>query len=43
MSANEVVKVTKLNVLVFSINLEWFLLREGHIREMLEFESSPEL
>lgn len=42
-SANEVVKVAKLNVLVFSINLEWFILRERHIREMLEFESNPEL
>lgn len=43
MSANEVVKVTNLNVLVFSINLELFTLREGHIREILEFESNPEL
>lgn len=43
MSANEVVKVASLNVLAFSVNLEWLILREGHIREILELESGPEL
>lgn len=42
MSANQVVKVANLNVLVFSINSEWLILREGHVREILEFEFRPE-
>lgn len=41
-SANQVVKVADLNVLVFSINSERLILREGHVREILEFEFRPE-
>lgn len=45
-SANQVVKVPELNVLFLNINLECLILRQVHVREMVDsttFESSPEL
>lgn len=45
-SANQVVKVAELNVLFLNINLESLILRQVHMREMVDsttLESSPEL